>query len=150
MLVSGVMFAGTLAWSRFAEGGIATEVMIGVTCMAWLYVVLHSPGMQGRPSYVAASVIAGFSFTLYVDHFPALVFVRTLLYGIPRWQPSFGALAITLCIVLFITTCSYMMSLVTEQKTHVVRCYIEGVLRRPNGWWKSSGRSKENRMETSE
>ena len=75
-----------------------------------------------------AHAMAGFSYSLYVLHFPLLLLLRAWIVPTPRWQPDlkhlgYGAIvgAVTISFALFV-------SVFTENKTRVARQWMRKVI----------------------
>jgi peptidoglycan/LPS O-acetylase OafA/YrhL len=71
-----------------------------------------------------AKTFAGFSYSLYVLHFPLLLFIRAKWMPTYRWQPDAMHLlwggAIATGVILYAFAIAYM----TERKTSVVRSWV--------------------------
>jgi len=81
-MAAGWLFFGVLAWSRthqFSSGTLA-DSLIGFCFALWLYTLIHSSSEDVSPAYAhAAKRLSGFSYTLYLTHFPALLLLRGLI-----------------------------------------------------------------------
>ena len=78
----GVVFVGALAWSRthMASTELATDCIVGFCFALWLYALLLGSREDASPAYAhGAKKLAGFSYTLYLTHFPALLLLRGLI-----------------------------------------------------------------------
>jgi peptidoglycan/LPS O-acetylase OafA/YrhL len=118
LLLGGAFFASRSVWEASLRGDLA----VGLAFALFLFGVLLYAGGESSPHYAAvAHHLAGFSYSLYVLHFPLLLFLRCWLVPAERWQPTvshlFEAGAVgTGCLVY-----AWLISLFTEKKTDVTR-----------------------------
>ena len=75
--------------------------------------------------------LAGFSYSLYVLHFPLLLCIRAWLVPGARWQPDARHLGIGLLLGMLTLLFAWLVSLVTESRTHIVR---NAIGKRWAGW----------------
>jgi peptidoglycan/LPS O-acetylase OafA/YrhL len=96
---------------------------VAVSILVWLGWSKKDLGVVEAYRWVAVT-LAGFSYTLYVVHFPLLVLARACLLPARRWQPSWvsGASGAALCAgaLLF----AFALSRVTEAKTDSARAFL--------------------------
>ena len=71
-----------------------------------------------------AGVSAGFSYTLYLTHYPLLVFFAAWLIGSERWQPNVGSMFKGVAIFGVIMLHAYGISRLTEGHTGTVRRWL--------------------------
>ena len=118
LLLGGTLFASRSVW----EASLGSDLAVGLAFALFLFGVLLYAGGESSPHYAAvAHHLAGFSYSLYVLHFPLLLFLRCWLVPAERWQPTvshlFDAGAVgTGCLVY-----AWLISLFTEKKTDVTR-----------------------------
>lgn len=102
------------------------DLAVGLAFAAFLYGVLQldfkvlADGIYLR----GAHLFAGFSYSLYVLHFPFLLFLRAWLVPGNRWQPDATHLLYGLGIGTLVLVFSWLVARVTEFKTREAR---EGV-----------------------
>jgi peptidoglycan/LPS O-acetylase OafA/YrhL len=123
-MAAGLIFFGALAWSRTRQFSSATLVdcLIGFCFALWLYALIHASRGDGSPAYAhAAKTLSGFSYTLYLTHFPALLFFRALLDPRGNWQPDLLHLLYGLGIALLMLTYAYVVAEFTEARTASAR-----------------------------
>jgi peptidoglycan/LPS O-acetylase OafA/YrhL len=77
-----------------------------------------------------ASYFAGFSYSLYVLHFPLLLFLRAWLVPSWRWQPDALHLIYSLIVGMVTLLFAWIVSVLTEKKTGVVRSWVDSVIPR--------------------
>jgi peptidoglycan/LPS O-acetylase OafA/YrhL len=72
----------------------------------------------------SAGISAGFSYTLYLTHYPLLVFLAAWFIHRERWQPSTGSIFKGFAIVGATTLYAYGVSRLTEAHTDKVRRWL--------------------------
>jgi len=123
-MAAGLLFFGVLAWSRthqFSSGTLA-DYLIGFCFALWLYTLIHSSREDVSPAYAyAAKKLSGFSYTLYLTHFPALLLLRGLIDPQGNWQPGLLHLLYGLGIALLMLVYAFVVAEFTEARTASVR-----------------------------
>jgi peptidoglycan/LPS O-acetylase OafA/YrhL len=120
----GFVFLGALAWCRThrLSSDLLTDYVVALCFTLWLYVLLLGSREGVSPAYEnGAKKLAGFSYTLYLTHFPALLLLRGLLNPQGNWQPGPQHLAYALGIGLLMLIYAYGVAEVTEAHTAKVR-----------------------------
>ena len=123
-LSAGLIFVGALAWSRThrLSSDLLTDYMIAFCFALWLYTLLLGSREDVSPAYVyAAKKLSGFSYTLYLTHFPVLLLLRGLLNPQGNWQPDARHLVYALGIGLLMLSYAYWVAEFTEARTAIVR-----------------------------
>jgi peptidoglycan/LPS O-acetylase OafA/YrhL len=123
-MAAGLLFFGVLAWSRTHQfsSGTLTDYLIGFCFALWLYTLIHSSREDVSPTYAyAAKRLSGFSYTLYLTHFPALLLLRGLIDPQGNWQPNLLHLLYGLGIALLMLTYAFVVAEFTEARTAMVR-----------------------------
>jgi peptidoglycan/LPS O-acetylase OafA/YrhL len=107
--------------SRFFGG----DIFVGSAFALFLFGVLQLDfrGPVGRYSRFT-HWCAGFSYSLYVLHFPLLLLMRAWLAPVQRWQPDVPHVLRGALIGAVVLTFAWLVSLVTENETHVVRKWV--------------------------
>jgi peptidoglycan/LPS O-acetylase OafA/YrhL len=125
LCLSGVAFVLMLVRSRTTSAHPdLSDFLVGITFAAFLYGVLH--GEIVATSYrKIASCFSGFSYTLYIFHFPFLLCLRAAFCPQGDWQPNGKHLMLGIAIGIATLIYAFLVSLVTERKTAFVRCRIE-------------------------
>jgi peptidoglycan/LPS O-acetylase OafA/YrhL len=123
-LAGGLIFLGSLAWFRThrLSSDLVTDYIVGFCFALWLYTLLLGSREDASPTYVhGAKKLAGFSYTLYLTHFPALLLLRGLLDPQGNWQPDPWHLVYALAIGLAILSYAFVVAEFTEAHTALVR-----------------------------
>jgi peptidoglycan/LPS O-acetylase OafA/YrhL len=122
--VTGLIFFGALAWNRTHRfsSGVLTDYLVGFCFALWLYAMIL--GTRDDVSSVYARVankLSGFSYTLYLTHFPALLLLRGLFDAHGNWQPDPRHLIYGLAIAMSMLVYAYFLAELTEARTASVR-----------------------------
>ena len=121
---TGLIFFGVLAWGRThrLSSDLLADYLVGFCFALWLYaLVLGSRGDVSSAYAYAAKKLSGFSYTLYLTHFPALLLMRGLLDPQGNWQPDLRHLLYGLGIALLMLAYAYCVAEFTEARTATVR-----------------------------
>jgi peptidoglycan/LPS O-acetylase OafA/YrhL len=122
--LTGLIFLAALAWSRThrLSSDVLTDYIVAICFALWLYTLLFGSREDASPAYVyAARKLAGFSYTLYLVHLPALLLLRGLLNPQGNWQPDLLHSAYALGIALLMLAYAYGVAEFTEAHTASVR-----------------------------
>jgi peptidoglycan/LPS O-acetylase OafA/YrhL len=108
---------------------LATNLAVGIGFALFLFGVLHMNFGTGGASYPrVAHALAGFSYSLYVLHFPFLLFLRAWIVPSRKWQPDAAHLALGVMIGVATLGFAWFVSLFTENKTRVARQWMRHVV----------------------
>ncbi len=108
---------------------IGSNLAVGIGFALFLFGVLHMNfGTSGASYPRVARVLAGFSYSLYVLHFPFLLFLRAWIVPAQRWQPDAAHLALGVVIGVATLGFAWLVSLFTENKTRVARQWMRHVV----------------------
>lgn len=121
---AGLLFAGALVWTRthVLFSALITDYIVAFCFALWLYTLLLGTRENVSPAYVHwTKKLAGFSYTLYLTHFPALLLLRGLLNPQGNWQPDARHLAYASAIALVMLGYAYGVAELTEAHTASVR-----------------------------
>ncbi len=100
----------------------AGDFTIGVCFSFWIYFLLQISREDVSQAYAkSAKTVAGFSYTLYLTHFPALLLLRAVLDPRGSWQPNSRHLAYAAGITLLMLCYAYLVAECTEARTGSVR-----------------------------
>ena len=129
-LLTATVFVLALAASRvrLVPEGVPSDFLVGAGFALWLYVLVHVPQSRLSVAYVkSARTLAGFSYTLYLTHFPLLLLLRASLGG-AKWQPDLLHLAYSVVICAVPAGFAYAVASVTEARTDVARRKVLDIL----------------------
>jgi peptidoglycan/LPS O-acetylase OafA/YrhL len=121
-VLSGVMFAVARVLQR---DPLLSDLEVGFVFTLFLFAVLQIAVRRNASPYsTLVHRFAGFSYSLYVLHFPFLLFLRTWLVPVERWQPTPAHLLSAASIGAGSLLFAWLVSLVTEAKTDVARAQL--------------------------
>jgi peptidoglycan/LPS O-acetylase OafA/YrhL len=125
-LASGFMLLTCLLSARTSASGLlGSDLAVGIAFALLLFPVLQI-GAGGNARFYARTAhrLAGFSYSLYVLHFPILLFLRAWAVPQQRWQPDKRHLPLALAIGGIALTYAWLVSLFTEGRTHTARAWV--------------------------
>ena len=128
--VGAVMVA--LAASR-QLGAVRGDFTVGLATAVLVYAIICSADARPAPAVYGrvARWLAGFSFTLYIVHLPAVVACRAVFAPEDRWTLT-PVTAAAFCLICgAVTAYAYAVSLMTEAHTDSVRRWLGVRLTRP-------------------
>ncbi len=121
-LLGATLFASRTMWK---DPGMS-DLAVGFAFALFLFAVLQSTAGDATPRYSAiARELAGFSYSLYVLHFPLLLLVRAWLVPSERWQPTPAHLLQAVVVAIVCLFFAWSVSLVTERKTSEARKWVK-------------------------
>jgi peptidoglycan/LPS O-acetylase OafA/YrhL len=123
-MVTGLIFFGALAWIRTHRLSLDlwSDYLVSICFALWLYALLLGSRDDVSPVYEHwARKLAGFSYTLYLVHLPALILLRALVDPRGDWQPDVLHLAYALGIGTLMMAYAYWVAECTEGQTAIVR-----------------------------
>ena len=121
---AGLIFIGILAMVRSQQisSSVLADFSVGVSFALFLYALIHGGRKDVSPAYaLGAKTLSGFSYTLYLTHFPALLLLRALLDPQANWQPDLRHLVFGSGIALLMLSYAYLVAEFTEARTASVR-----------------------------
>jgi peptidoglycan/LPS O-acetylase OafA/YrhL len=123
-IIGGVVFLASLAWCRTHRlySDLVTDYIVGICFALWLYTLLLGSRDDVSVAYAnAAKKLAGFSYTLYLTHFPLLLLLRGLINPHGNWQPDLLHVAYAMGIATLALAYAYGVAGITEARTADVR-----------------------------
>lgn len=110
---------------------LGSDLAVGIVFSLFLFGILQTNIGTGRSFYSrTAHSMAGFSYSLYVLHFPLLLFLRAWVAAPQRWQPDVTHLSYGAIIGAVTITFAWFVSTFTENKTGVARHWMREVIPR--------------------
>jgi peptidoglycan/LPS O-acetylase OafA/YrhL len=122
--LSGSILGVCLIAARFERlGGLVSDLAVGLAFSAFLFAVLQLDFSVIRDGVYlrGARLFAGFSYSLYVLHFPFLLFLRAWLVPAQRWQPDSKHLFYGVGIGTIVLVFAWLVAGVTEFRTREAR-----------------------------
>ena len=119
-----MVFVGALAWTRThrISSDLLTDYFVAASFAFWLYTLLVGSREDVSSTYLSgAKKLSGFSYTLYLTHFPALLLLRGLLDPKGNWQPDPRHLIYALGLGALMLAYAYGVAELTEAHTATVR-----------------------------
>jgi peptidoglycan/LPS O-acetylase OafA/YrhL len=125
-LLSSLALIGCLIAARTGRSAVfGSDLAVGIACSLFLFGLLQ---LDFEPHYSyysrTAHLFAGFSYSLYVLHFPLLLFLRAWIVPSKRWQPDAAHLFCALIVGATVLGFAWLVAVFTENKTHLVRNWI--------------------------
>jgi peptidoglycan/LPS O-acetylase OafA/YrhL len=108
---------------------LLSDLELGFVFTLFLFALLQYQVAEDSSPYSAvAHRLAGFSYSLYVLHFPFLLFFRAWLVPTDRWQPTPLHLFSAACVGAACLLYAWLVSRVTEAKTDLARKRVNRLL----------------------
>ncbi|MEH7884045.1 acyltransferase [Bacillus sp. JJ1609] len=128
-----LIMTGRLFTNQWTEDLLVVDLLIGLAFGFFIYTMLHI--VSDKIKHVdykrlgkVAKLLAGFSFSLYLIHYPIIntVYYWSAHKGFTGLQPSFTSVLIEILLVILICFIAYLFSKITEGQTHKVRSLFLG------------------------
>jgi peptidoglycan/LPS O-acetylase OafA/YrhL len=125
-------FAISLLLSKvWTSADWGSEYFIGGAFVFLLYCLLHGDRANLNKRYAgSAAMLAGFSYSLYVAHFPLLILVRAISANSGGWYPTASNLMIAGVILVGTLAYAIVFSKMTEGRTDRVRNAVLALMER--------------------
>ncbi|HET7839981.1 MAG TPA: acyltransferase [Terriglobia bacterium] len=132
ILVTSIILVSCLVAARLGKSKmLGADLPVGLAFALFLFGVLQIDFSLRSHTYAnVARFFAGFSYSLYVLHFPAVLFLRAWLAPY-QWRPDFRHFAFLIAIGLGVLVFAWSVSLLTENKTSALRRWMKVVI--PSG-----------------
>jgi len=126
LLLSAIILCACLSAARTSIASmLGTDLAVGIAFTLFLYGILQLELGAGSRHYLGfAHRFAGFSYSLYVLHFPLLLFLRAWTVPSQRWQPNGVHLLYGSLIGVAVLVFAWAVSLFTENKTRAARHWV--------------------------
>lgn len=122
-VITATALGSCLAYARSRNPNFWIDFSLALSFSAFLFGVLNT-GVAGKRYARIAHLLSGFSYSLYVLHFPLLVFLRAWLVPREKWQPDAKHLIFAATIGLLVLVFAWLVSTFTENQTRAVRNWI--------------------------
>jgi peptidoglycan/LPS O-acetylase OafA/YrhL len=123
-LLGAALFAARRSWLA----ATASDLAVGLAFAFFLFAVLQmNAGENSRLYPAVAHKFAGFSYSLYILHFPFLLFLRARLVPPDRWQPTAAHLLQVAMVAAICLVYAWSISLFTEAKTSAARKWVRHI-----------------------
>jgi len=131
LVLSSVFLFGCLTAARTSTAAaLGSDLAVGIAFALFLFGVLQLElGVDATQYLGAAHRLAGFSYSLYVLHFPLLLFLRAWIVPPQRWQPDGVHLLYGSMIGVLVIGFAWTVAVFTENNTHVARNWVRRMLR---------------------
>jgi peptidoglycan/LPS O-acetylase OafA/YrhL len=125
-----VLAGVSLAVARIRQWDpLLSDLELGFVFALFLFALLqHEVREEASPYSAVAHRFAGFSYSLYVLHFPLLLFFRAWLVPPERWQPTPIHLLCAASVGAGSLLFAWLVSLVTEARTDIARKWLNRLL----------------------
>jgi peptidoglycan/LPS O-acetylase OafA/YrhL len=123
LFLAGVLFGVRTSWNS----PYFNDLAVGLAFTIFLFGVLQVASGKALAGFAfLAHHSADFSYSLYVLHFPFVLFLRAWLVPADRWQPKGQPLFAAALVALLTLAYAWCVSLVTEKKTGAARKWVKG------------------------
>jgi len=125
-----ILAGAALAIARIRQWNpILSDLEVGFVFTLFLFALLQYEVREDSSLYSAvAHRFAGFSYSLYVLHFPFLLFFRSWLVPPERWQPTPIHLLYAASVGAGSLLFAWLVSLVTEARTDMARKWVNRLI----------------------
>ncbi len=114
--------AGVFVAKVKAPGGVASDFLVAGAFLPVMYVLVQASGSNVNHAYAStAKLLASCSYTLYVVHLPVLIFLRTVMGQVPRWEPDLRHAAYGIALAAMVAAYALIISRFTEARTDALR-----------------------------
>ena len=129
ILVTSIILVACLVAARLGKSQmLGADLPVGLAFALFLFGILQIDFAMTYRTYAnLARFFAGFSYSLYVLHFPAVLFLRAWLAPY-RWRPDSWHFAFLIAIGVGVLVFAWLVSLVTENKTSALRRWMKAVI----------------------
>jgi peptidoglycan/LPS O-acetylase OafA/YrhL len=127
LLVASALLATCMIAARTVRlKGEVSDLIVGLVFSVFLLGILQLewPVAADGAYLRSARLFAGFSYTLYVLHFPFLLFLRAWILPSERWQPNFLHLLYGLAIGAGVLIYCWLVARFTEHRTGEARRWV--------------------------
>jgi peptidoglycan/LPS O-acetylase OafA/YrhL len=124
--VSALLLAVALVAGHLIQAAFLRDLTVGIAFTMFLVSLRFSPPRKGPALYAAlASWLAGAAYTIYLVHFPILLFLRAWLQPRGRLQPNPSSVMVGLALFACALGIALVFAHFTERRTNAVRSWVE-------------------------
>jgi peptidoglycan/LPS O-acetylase OafA/YrhL len=121
--LSVTIFLAAIAGTWFLPAGHLSDFICGVSFALLLYFLIEIRVNDGISTRLSKT-LAGFSYTLYLTHFPLLALLSCTIFPDTRFQPGVGPLALYFILLIVITAYAYSIYMLFERNTSYVQTFL--------------------------
>jgi peptidoglycan/LPS O-acetylase OafA/YrhL len=127
-----LLLTGCLTAARIGKpAALGSDLSVGIAFTLFLFGVLQvNVGGKSESYATIAHFLAGFSYSLYVLHFPLLLFVRAWVAPTQKWQPDPRHLLCGVAAGAAALGYAWLVAFVTEGRTRAVRDWMRATIPR--------------------
>jgi peptidoglycan/LPS O-acetylase OafA/YrhL len=116
----------TIARATVSHPIVRDYVTAAFTAGFLLLLLCRTPMRSASERYARfATGLAGFSYTLYLIHFPIVALINAAVIGVHRWPPTPPYLALGGLLCSIILALAYSLAQLTERHTEAVRVQVD-------------------------
>jgi peptidoglycan/LPS O-acetylase OafA/YrhL len=124
--VSALLLAVALVAGHLIQAAFLRDLTVGIAFTMFLVSLRFSPPRKGPALYAAlASWLAGAAYTIYLVHFPILLFLRAWLQPRGQLQPNPSSVMVGLALFACALGIALVFAHFTERRTNAVRSWVE-------------------------
>jgi peptidoglycan/LPS O-acetylase OafA/YrhL len=124
VVFAAALVAICLLAARAYRGWLGSDLPLGLSFALLTHGIVQLSLPLSTFGLRLAKTFAGFSYSLYVLHFPLLMFIRAKWLPTYRWQPDAMHLLRGAGIATGVILYSFTVAFITERKTAVVRSWV--------------------------
>jgi peptidoglycan/LPS O-acetylase OafA/YrhL len=123
-----MIFALCLLYSRQGDKWLGSDFAVGISFAFLLHGIVQLQFPLGEFGMRLAQSLAGFSYSLYVLHFPFLVFLRATLLPTSRWEAGAHTVLYAGFFAFLTLVYAFGVSRLTEYNTGTIRKWVRNRL----------------------
>ena len=129
IVVTLMILVACLTVARLGKSRVlGADLSVGLAFALFLFGVLQIDLSMRSHAYAnLARFFAGFSYSLYVLHFPVVLFLRAWLAP-DRWRPNFPHFVFVIAIGMAVLVFAWFVARFTENKTIALRRWMKGMI----------------------
>jgi peptidoglycan/LPS O-acetylase OafA/YrhL len=134
LIITSMVLVSCLVAARLGKSHVlGADFSVGLAFALFLFGILQIDFPARSDTYAnLARFFAGFSYSLYVLHFPMILFLRAWLAP-DRWRPNFPHFVSVIAVGMAVLVFAWFVSLFTENKTSALRRWMKAVIPHTSG-----------------